>query len=221
MDRCCLLVEGQTEETFANRTLLPHLYVAGFHRVSVTVLATKRVAGGGKYRGGLTAWSQLRTDINLLVRDQGAVVTTMVDLYALPNDVPGSVTVAAGATPRERVDQIEREIRAAIAAPNLVPHVMLHEFEALLYADPQSVARHFDDESISVAMSADLQQCGEPELVNDGPSTAPSKRIIRHRPTYLKTTDGPTILDAIGLPTIRQACPHFDEWLTTIESHAP
>jgi hypothetical protein len=70
-------------------------------------------------------------------------------------------------------------------------------------------------------MEADIAQCGEPELVDEGPDTAPSKRITRHRPDYLKTSDGPAILGNIGLSTIRIACPHFDTWLTAIEGRAP
>jgi hypothetical protein len=65
MNRCRLLVEGQTEETFANLVLCPHLYEFGFHDVSVTVVSTKRVVSGGKFRGGITAWKQLRKDIGV------------------------------------------------------------------------------------------------------------------------------------------------------------
>lgn len=220
MDRCRLLVEGQTEETFANRTLIPHLWAAGFHDVSVTVLTTKRVASGGKHRGGLTAWRQLRRDLGLLLHDEGAVVTTLVDFYALPADVPG-ISTMLGATARARAEHVEGAIAAEIDRPNFVAHVTLHEFEAMLYVDPAAVARRFGDDAVASALAADLDECGEPELVDDGPTTAPSKRIQRHLPTYLKTTDGPTVLDEIGLEAIRRACPHFDDWLTKIESCAP
>ncbi len=221
MDRCRLLVEGQTEETFANRTLLPHLYDLGFHVVSVTVVATKRVAGGGKYRGGVVNWSQLRKDISLLVQDKGAVVTTIVDFYGLPSDVPGVGELEQQWDARQRVAHIESAIQAEVAASNFVPHVVLHELEALLYTDPAASGAHFGDGAVQAAMEADIAECGEPELVDEGPETAPSKRMMKHRSGYLKTSDGPNILADIGLVAIRTACPHFDSWLAEIEGLAP
>jgi hypothetical protein len=221
MNRCRLLVEGQTEEAFANLTLLPHLHDVGFHEVAVIVVATKRVAAGGKFRGGITTWKQLRNDIGRLTRDRGSVVTTLVDFYGLPSDVPGVRSLGDRWDPRRRVAHVEEAIGDAIAAPNFVPHVVLHEIEALLYTDPAAAAAHFGDDELQKAMEADLAACGEPELIDEGPDTAPSKRIAKHRPGYVKTSDGPTILGDIGLPALRDACPHFDGWLTTLEGLAP
>ncbi len=221
MDRCRLLVEGQTEETFANMVLLPYLADLGFHDVSVTVVQTKRIAGGEKYRGGVVSWTQLRTDIRLLLRDAGALVTTMVDYYALPRDVPGVSDVQPSWDARRGVAHVEAAMAAAVDRPNFLPNVILHEFEALLYSDPAAVGAHFDDDGVTASMKADLAECMEPELVDDGPTTAPSKRIMAHHPRYLKTTHGPRILADIGLPSIRGACPKFGEWLSRIEDAAP
>lgn len=55
------------------------------------------------------------------------------------------------------------------------------------------------------------------EGVNDNPNTAPSKRLLRLWPTYVKTSDGPAILRRIGLQSIRNECPHLHRWLTTLE----
>jgi len=221
MDRCRLLVEGQTEETFANRTLVPHLYDLGFQVVSVTVVATKRIAGGGKHRGGVVSWQQLRGDIDLLAGDHGALVTTLVDFYGLPHNVPGIGELEPQWDARQRVAHIENAMQAEVAASNFVPHVVLHELEALLYSDPAAAGAHFGDDAVKAAMEADLTECGEPELVDEGPETAPSKRMMKHRSGYLKTSDGPNILADIGLAAIRDSCPHFDSWLTTIENFAP
>ena len=56
------------------------------------------------------------------------------------------------------------------------------------------------------------------ELVNERPTTAPSKRIQRAWPGYLKSIDGPAILAESGLDRLRYSCPHFGEWLTWLES---
>ncbi len=61
-----------------------------------------------------------------------------------------------------------------------------------------------------------------PELVNDGPNTAPSKRIIKEFPEYLrlKTTVGVELATLVGLDKTRQLCPHFDNWLGKLETLA-
>ena len=49
-------------------------------------------------------------------------------------------------------------------------------------------------------------------------STCPSARLKALFPDYKKRVDGPTIASAIGLETIRRNCPHFDRWLTFLET---
>jgi hypothetical protein len=60
---------------------------------------------------------------------------------------------------------------------------------------------------------------GNPELIDDGEQTAPSKRIIAQLPDYedRKPAAGPVIAEAIGLEAIRSKCRHFNEWLTKLE----
>jgi hypothetical protein len=52
--------------------------------------------------------------------------------------------------------------------------------------------------------------------------TAPSKRIIAEIPEYdgQKATSGPLIAGRIGLPTLREKCAHFAEWLHRLEGLA-
>lgn len=60
-------------------------------------------------------------------------------------------------------------------------------------------------------------QCGGPERIDDGPHTAPSKRITARLPSYARTVDGPIAIAALGLPALRQQCPHLDAWLMRLE----
>ncbi|MCU0546274.1 MAG: DUF4276 family protein [Oscillatoriaceae cyanobacterium Prado104] len=57
-----------------------------------------------------------------------------------------------------------------------------------------------------------------PELINQGKTTAPSKRIIQAIPRYSKISDGLTIVKSIGLDNIRSKCPHFNQWINTLEN---
>ncbi len=56
-----------------------------------------------------------------------------------------------------------------------------------------------------------------PELIDGGATTAPSKRILKEIPEYDKVTDGVEVAGKIGLPLLRQKCRHFEEWLSALE----
>lgn len=167
MNRCHVLVEGQTEEAFANQVLRPHLLEVGFVSVAVSVLTTKRPASGSNFRGGVGSWATLKRELRLLLGDRGCVVTTMIDLYGLPTDTPGSQAGLAITNPRERVESIEAAIAADLGAANFVPHVMLHEFETLVYADPAVFAEYLDGARLEHALRADLRACQESEFVDN------------------------------------------------------
>jgi hypothetical protein len=211
-----VLAEGQTEEIFVRDVLAPHLHAFEIHAQPV-LIATKRVASGGKYRGGVTSWTQVEGDLRRLLGASHAVaVTTMIDLYALPSTWPGLATRPTG--PRQVVAHIEDAMASRIDDARFLAHLTLHEFEALLFCGPDICARRAANPSVATRMSADVTSSGEPELVDDGPDTAPSKRLLRVWPTYAKTVDGPTIAAEIGLDRLRNECPHLDRWIAALEA---
>ena len=57
-----------------------------------------------------------------------------------------------------------------------------------------------------------------PEEINDSPETAPSKRVEALIPGYQKPLMGTLAALEIGLEKIRDACPHFNNWLSQIEA---
>jgi hypothetical protein len=82
MARLHIHVEGETEETFVNEILGPHLYRRGYVKVSARLVGNARQRDR---RGGIRAWNAVRIDIlNHLRQDIGCLETTMVDYYALP-----------------------------------------------------------------------------------------------------------------------------------------
>ncbi|MBK5223137.1 MAG: DUF4276 family protein [Acidimicrobiia bacterium] len=165
-----VLVEGQTEETVVRDVIAPHLEARGVFARPV-VLATKRMASGGKFRGGATSWAQMRDDLRRLLRDTHLDgVTTMWDLYGLPVDVPG-VSTAHDPDARRRAEAIEEAIAADLGDTRLRPYIQLHEFEALVLADPTGLARRAESPVLVGRVKAVVQQAGGPELVNDGPRT--------------------------------------------------
>ena len=71
----------------------------------------------------------------------------------------------------------------------------------------------------SIRQCHDLVNFNCPEDINEGETTSPSKRLIQHLPRYekLKVRVGAPAADAIGLPILRQRCPHFGQWLSNLE----
>jgi hypothetical protein len=101
-----------------------------------------------------------------------------------------------------------------------VPHLQLHEYETLLYAEPEAFAISFENcENLIVGLRSIIGRFPSIEHINDGVNTAPSKRIIGQLPEYegRKTTAGPDIAEYIGLSKLRAACPHFNRWISTLE----
>ena len=96
----------------------------------------------------------------------------------------------------------------------------MHEFEAVLFVQPERFADWTDTAAVVEQLQAIAAIHQTPENINDSAHTAPSKRILKAMPAYQKTFHGPLIASEIGLDAIRQACPHFGAWLSRIENLA-
>jgi hypothetical protein len=217
--RLHFVVEGQTEEGFVNQTLAEHL---GLHGVAVDARRVETSRERARiYRGGVLDYARARRDLERWMkqdRHADAYFTTMFDLYALPEDFPGRP--AQGADPYERVTQLEQSFADDLKHPRFLPHLQLHEFEALLLADPGKLEDRFPEHAQGVRNLVELAAgFASPELIDEGAETAPSKRIIREIPDYAgaKASAGPLVARAIGVATLRSRCPHFGAWVSRLE----
>jgi Domain of unknown function (DUF4276) len=96
-----------------------------------------------------------------------------------------------------------------------IPYVSMHEIEALYFSDPACLAETMGVPQEKV--DAILEECGEPEKINDNSTTAPSKRLEGLSDRFKKTSTGIAIAKEIGIPKMRSACPLFDAWLAKLE----
>ncbi|MFE9580242.1 DUF4276 family protein [Nocardia sp. NPDC006044] len=214
--RLHFLVEGQSEEIVVNNVLGPYLADRGW-AVSQSIVTTRRPAGGPNHRGGVSSWSKVEREIKLLLRDSSlGVLTTLFDFYAFPPDAPGMSDIPPGLSPHERVAHVEQSLAAAAADHRFVPHLILHELETWVFAAAEQVGCLLP--GLTERLVKDVHMAGGPELVNDGPDTAPSKRIFNYCPRYSKTSDGPLAIADLGVVGLRSQCPHFDEWLDHLDS---
>ena len=223
MRRLLVHVEGQTEYDFVNDLLRPHLTAFGYASIYPSLMGNARRTNRG---GGVRSWTSARREIvDHLHEDRARLVTTMVDFYAMPTSWPGRSKVT-GRSSEQKAQQVEHAMHADIAkhrrthsgAGRFRPFVMMHEFEALLFSDPACFAATSRQPGIEPALRAILTKYASPEDINEKPETIPSRRIIELIPNYQKRTDGPKAAAAIGLLTIRAACPHFNAWLTDLET---
>ena len=137
MKRVYILCEGQTEETFVNAVLSPYFTPQGIY-VTPVVLATKRIASGGKHKGGVSSYEKISKDLRLLCRDGGAYVTSLLDYFALPEDTPGFSVEAPSLY--EHIEMIEQAINQDIGKANCHANLLVHEFEGLLFSAPEEFA---------------------------------------------------------------------------------
>ena len=92
----------------------------------------------------------------------------------------------------------------------------LHEFEALLYCDLSQLEKRIPNSEKAIAKLLTDVAGSAPEDINEGATTAPSKRIIRQLPIYerIKVRIGAPAVATIRLHTLRMECPHFDDMAT-------
>jgi hypothetical protein len=147
--------------------------------------------------------------------------TTMIDLYGLPTDFPGKATQNhSPSNPTLYVEALEEAFGIDIGDRRFIPYIQLHEYETMLFADPDAFRIAFEncDNAIEQLMTI-ARSVPSIEHINDGQTTAPSKRIIDLIPRYqgLKPSAGPDIAEYIGLTVIRAKCAHVHAWLTRLE----
>lgn len=227
MARLIVHVEGVTEERFVNEVLANHLFAYGWELV-----AARRMGSGRKreQRHGIKSWAVARADIiRNLQEDTGCCVTTFVDYYGLPatgdHAWPGrAAAVKQPVAHRSRFveDALAADLAESMggmyAARRFIPFVVLHEFEGLLFSHCERFSRGIGYPQLAPQLQIIRDRFGSPEEINDSPATAPSKRIEALIPTYKKPVLGIAAVLAIGLETIRSACPHFRSWLERLEA---
>jgi len=216
--RLYITVEGQAEKAFADAALTRHLANYSIE-VKPRVVLTNRKLGK---RGGILDFAKIQGDLTRLMhqdRQPEARFTTMIDFYALPPEFPGWAAAHQRNSPEERVAVLERALHAEFGDDRFHPYIQLHEFEALLYCDLGELQRRLAHSEQGIAALQREVRHLQPEEINEGAHTAPSKRIIHHLPVYerSKVRVGAPAAAAIGLPALRSKCPHFNDWLTRLE----
>ena len=222
MVRLHLTVEGPTEQKFVLRVLQSHLATLGVDvpKPRCVALCEKK---GRVHRGGMARYEPFKKDLCRWLKQYGSdevFFSTMVDLYRLPRDFPAYEEASRAHDPYWKVRRLENAFEEDIGDRRFIAYIQLHEFETLLFADPAIFGAYFPECGRQIANLVQIQiEVGNPELIDDGEQSAPSKRIGKEIPEYLgvKPLAGPLIAQKIGLEIIRAKCRHFHEWVTKLE----
>ena len=228
MARLYLFAEGLTEQMFAREVLAPHLaedkYRVYIDKVMLIAHAHKKHR---THRGGGRNFHAMQKDIvRCMKQESGSDVffTTMIDLYALHKEFPGiEKSERYRSEPYRRVEMLEESWASKTSDSRFIPHIQLHEYETYLFVDLSVLSDYYEGKHREIARLAESVGSFEsPELIDDGPDTAPSKRIIHHLPRYAsdKSTVGVQAAERIGVSAIREKCPHFSQWLERLEGLA-
>lgn len=210
VERVILIVEGETEEMFVDTLLSPYLYSKGFQGAIVAIKPKKT-------GGGLSRYSDVSKQLKGVICEQGAIVSTIFDFYQLPDSFPGYNN---GTSHYEQVLNIEHamleDMQKGLSREcrNFIPHIQLHEFETLVFSDVRGLDAIYDvnnNEEYKAVRNLILTT-DNPETINNGPKTAPSKRLLRIV-GYNKIIHGKTALEEIGMERMLSRCPHFREWI--------
>ncbi len=220
MIRLHVTAEGQTEQLFIKKVLTPHLSEFGAYVDARAVLTSKDRHMAKEYRGGLISYAKAKADIETWMKEdnhQECRFTAMFDLYALPDDFPGYAEARRCADPYGRIQRLESAFAEDIGDERFLPYIQLHEFETLILADPRQLEWEYLEHDVPIRRLLEMVGEQNPELINDGSMTAPSKRILQEIPEYIKPGAGPMIALKIGLSVLREKCRHFNEWVTRLE----
>ncbi len=217
MKRIIIVNEGETEQEFCKDVLQPH-----FLRQDILIeYPTIKKSGGG-----IVAWESLKKQIdNHLKQDPTAFVTTLIDYYGINGKLkfPKWDEAKAVVDKNHRLSFLEQSMKELIDASHnyrFIPYIQLHEFEGLLFNNidvfkSQIAPNEFKNYEELVKTINDYPN---PELINDGKTTAPSKRLQSLIIGYNKPVYGSILAEAIGLPKIRAKCPRFNDWITILEA---
>lgn len=213
MRQVVILVEGQTEEALVKEVLGPAASMQGTY-VTPVVVTTSATPTGAHHGGG--HWKHYHTQLqDLLKASHWHRVGLLLDYYQYPKGAPereeATSSESLGSTGRQAT--LMAALRAEYPDPRFRPLVVLHEIEALVLA---AIDAGQGDGLLSRQGLAELRQAitraHGPEQVNDGPSTAPSKRLEAADPGYMKTVTGPLLVSEAGLPAVLERCPTFKDW---------
>ncbi len=207
-----IIVEGQTEEKFVTEMLIPYFSDLGFYNITPVKIQTSK-----GHKGGFVNYQHLKNDALRLLKQPNAMVTTLVDFFRIPNDLPHYEECMKKKFAIEKIECLEQQMKADIGYESrFFSYIQKFEFEALLFSSKQVFEKYYDKKIVNQIENI-INAYENPEEINDSPNTAPSKRLESIISNYNKVIDGNLIALEIGIEQIIKKCPRFKIWIEELK----
>lgn len=220
-----ILCEGKSESGFVCEVLRRY-----FEKQGVVCKATElKPHKKSPESGGLLSYGQFCRDLHMLQTGpknsdyQVHLFSSMIDLYQLPQDFPG---YSDSASSEQNIANVEASLKKAFP-DRFIPYIQLHEFEALVFAcldKLPAVVPTINDTTLWDLQKVLEESGNNPERINGGKKTAPSKRLIaafdKAGLVYNKPRYGVAAISQTrdAMDRLKDKCPHFGEWISKLES---
>ena len=216
MKRIIIICEGQTEQEFCKDVLAPY-FISKNIQIQAPLIK--------KSMGGIVNWVILKKEIETYLKQEPNVfVTLLIDYYGINAKHEFPFWVEANKIPDKelRLTKIEVEMKKSVENSincRFIPYIQLYEFEGLLFCNKEVFDRSFEKKEFSdyKYLTETLDKFSNPEDINDGNDTAPSKRLEKIIAGYNKVVFGSMIANEIGLKAIRKKAPRFNKWIKKLE----
>lgn len=216
MKRLVIICEGPTEQEFVRDVLEPHFLPKEIYIQKPLIK---------KSGGGIVPWEILKSQIQAHLREGESFVTTLIDYYGIPDrfNYPGWQEAKEIVDKSLRMDFLEQKMSDDIEANlrlRFLPYYQLHEFEGLLFNNLASFESTFEPGEFKnkQELISTLTKYHNPELINDNPNTAPSKRLDKLIEGYNKIVYGSILAENIGMHNLRLKSPRFNKWIEKLEN---
>lgn len=154
-------------------------------------------------------------------------MTTFIDFYGIKDvhNFPKWNDAKKIVDKNDRMDFLEKAMLEDFEDKyrhKIIPYLQLHEFEGLLFNNIEVFEKQFRPSEFKdkQGLIDTINNNPNPELINDNPATAPSKRLDDYIFAYnqSKVVYGSILAEDIGLENIRGKCPRFNAWISTLEN---
>jgi len=219
MREILIVTEGQTEQKFVSSILIPYFSEQGIYHIYPKTIRTSK-----DHYGGLVNYGRLKDDINRHMRSKnGAIITTFLDFYRVPESMPNYDECRRKRNVDERINCLISFLEEDTEVLNnniFLPYLQKHEFEALLFSEITWAAAVLNTNGQNELQKV-LNNFPNPENINEGNETAPSKRLINifrehSSERYDKIIYGELISSQIGMDIMMEQCPGFANWINDI-----
>ncbi len=213
MKRLIIIVEGQTEKEFVEKSVRKYLQIIGIYDVNAIMIQTSK---GNK--GGFVNYEHLKNDLNTILSSEKDVIVSMfVDFFRMPTNFPNYELSLKQNLIDSKIEILQKGIYNDISDERFVPYIQKHEFEALLFSSQKGFENWFENDYIVNKLTEIVAEYENPEEINTGSESSPSNRIINimesKNQKYDKVAEGNLIAEEVGFEKILEKCPRFKNWI--------